>query len=106
MKDFKIFAGNSNPDFARRIAHDAGVDLGHCEIGRFADGEVHVIRGSPGVVGFCFEDDGRRRRAAGENAHADSRQEERHEFFHRTTTKSSFAMLTARRLALPINLEN
>lgn len=50
-KDFKIFTGNSNPDFARRIARDAGVELGHCEVSRFADSEVQVeihesVRGS------------------------------------------------------------
>ncbi|MDZ4661748.1 MAG: ribose-phosphate pyrophosphokinase [Pseudomonadota bacterium] len=42
MKDFKIFAGNSNPLLARRIAADAGVELGHSQVGRFADGEVQV----------------------------------------------------------------
>ena len=29
-------------DFARRVAQTAGVELGHCDIGRFADGEVQV----------------------------------------------------------------
>lgn len=38
----KIFAGNSNVDFARKVAQAAGVELGHCDIGRFADGEVQV----------------------------------------------------------------
>lgn len=38
----KIFSGNSNPDFAQRVAKSAGVELGHCSIGRFADGEVQV----------------------------------------------------------------
>lgn len=42
MKDFKIFAGNSNPNLARRIATEAGVELGHSQVGRFADGEVQV----------------------------------------------------------------
>ncbi len=51
MKGFKIFTGNSNPEFARRIAADAGVELGHCDVARFADGEVQVeihesVRGS------------------------------------------------------------
>ncbi len=51
MKDFKIFTGNSNPDFAQRVASDAGVSLGHSQVGRFADGEVQVeihesVRGS------------------------------------------------------------
>lgn len=38
----KIFSGNSNVDFARKVAEIAGVELGHCDIGRFADGEVQV----------------------------------------------------------------
>ncbi|OQW46855.1 MAG: phosphoribosylpyrophosphate synthetase [Proteobacteria bacterium SG_bin7] len=51
MKDFKIFTGNSNPEFARRVAGDAGVSIGHSQVGRFADGEVQVeihesVRGS------------------------------------------------------------
>ncbi len=51
LKDFKIFTGNSNPEFARRVAADAGVSIGHSQVGRFADGEVQVeihesVRGS------------------------------------------------------------
>ncbi len=51
MKDFKIFTGNSNPEFARRVASDAGVNIGHSQVSRFADGEVQVeihesVRGS------------------------------------------------------------
>lgn len=51
MKDFKIFTGNSNPEFARRVANDAGVNIGHSQVSRFADGEVQVeihesVRGS------------------------------------------------------------
>ncbi|MGE0764638.1 MAG: ribose-phosphate diphosphokinase [Bdellovibrionales bacterium] len=42
MKRMKIFSGNSNVDFARKVAQAAGVELGHCDIGRFADGEVRV----------------------------------------------------------------
>lgn len=38
----KIFSGNSNVDFARKVAQAAGVELGHCDIGRFADGEIQV----------------------------------------------------------------
>jgi len=38
----KIFSGNSNVEFARKVAQSAGVELGHCDIGRFADGEVQV----------------------------------------------------------------
>jgi ribose-phosphate pyrophosphokinase len=42
MERMKIFSGNSNVEFARRVAQAAGVELGHCDIGRFADGEVQV----------------------------------------------------------------
>jgi ribose-phosphate pyrophosphokinase len=42
MTKMKIFAGNSNMDFARKVAEAAGVELGHCDIGRFADGEIQV----------------------------------------------------------------
>ncbi len=42
MHRMKIFSGNSNIDFARLVAQAAGVELGHCDIGRFADGEVQV----------------------------------------------------------------
>lgn len=42
MKRMKIFSGNSNIDFARKVAASAGVELGHCDIGRFADGEIRV----------------------------------------------------------------
>lgn len=38
----KIFSGNSNTEFARNVAAAAGVELGHCDISRFADGEVRV----------------------------------------------------------------
>lgn len=51
MNKMKIFSGNSNLDFARKVAQSAGIELGHCDIGRFADGEVQVeihesVRGS------------------------------------------------------------
>ena len=42
MTRMKIFTGNSNIEFARRVAQEAGVELGHCDIGRFADGEIQV----------------------------------------------------------------
>ena len=42
MKRMKIFAGNSNVDFAKKVAAAAGIELGHCDIGRFADGEIQV----------------------------------------------------------------
>ncbi len=47
----KIFSGNSNPAFAHKVAKAAGVELGHSQISRFADGEIQVeieesVRGS------------------------------------------------------------
>jgi ribose-phosphate pyrophosphokinase len=42
MTGLKIFSGNSNRDLARKIAESAGVELGFCEISKFADGEVQV----------------------------------------------------------------
>lgn len=38
----KIFSGNSNPNFAAKVAKAAGLELGHCQINRFADGEIQV----------------------------------------------------------------
>lgn len=42
MQGLKIFAGNSNKDFAAKVARAANVELGYCEVGRFADGEIQV----------------------------------------------------------------
>jgi len=42
MESLKIFSGNSNKAFAARVAKEAGVELGYCEINRFADGEIQV----------------------------------------------------------------
>ncbi len=42
MQGLKIFSGNSNKDFAQKVARAAGVELGYCELGRFADGEIQV----------------------------------------------------------------
>ncbi len=42
MTDLKIFSGNTNREFAERVAKSAGVELGHCKFGRFADGEVQI----------------------------------------------------------------
>ncbi len=42
MENLRIFAGNSNPEFAKAVAHEAGVKLGFSEISRFADGEIQV----------------------------------------------------------------
>lgn len=38
----KIFSGNANPEFARKVAEHAGVELGLCNFTRFADGEVQA----------------------------------------------------------------
>ncbi len=38
----KIFSGNSNRSFAEKVASHAGVNLGYCDIKRFADGEIQV----------------------------------------------------------------
>ena len=42
MNDLKIFSGNSNPALARKIAETVGVELGYCQLGTFADGEIQV----------------------------------------------------------------
>ena len=47
----KIFTGNANPEFAKKVANYLNIALGSCEVSRFADGEVHVsikenVRGS------------------------------------------------------------
>lgn len=42
MADLKVFSGTSNPELAAKIAEEAGVELGHCDIKRFADGEIQV----------------------------------------------------------------
>lgn len=38
----KLFSGNSNPDLAKKVALAAGVELSHCSVSSFADGEVQV----------------------------------------------------------------
>lgn len=42
MADLKIFSGNSNPEFAKKVAKFAGVELGSAQFGRFADGEIQI----------------------------------------------------------------
>lgn len=42
MTGLKIFSGNSNPQLAQKVAAAAGVELGHCEVASFADGEIQV----------------------------------------------------------------
>ncbi len=38
----KVFCGNSNPEFAKTICKELGIDLGMSQISTFADGEVSV----------------------------------------------------------------
>jgi ribose-phosphate pyrophosphokinase len=42
MNGLKIFSGNSNPHLAQKVAAAAGVELGHCSVSAFADGEIQV----------------------------------------------------------------
>lgn len=42
MKGLKLFAANSNPDLAQKIALAAGIELGRCKINTFADGEIQA----------------------------------------------------------------
>lgn len=42
MAELKIFSGNSNPDFAKKVAESAGVELGHAKFSRFSDGEIQI----------------------------------------------------------------
>src|SRR5256885_710672 len=41
-RDFKVFAGNSNPDLAKKICEHLGRPLSRADIGRFSDGEIQV----------------------------------------------------------------
>ena len=41
-KNIKIFTLSSNKPLAQEIAHNMGLELGACEVKRFADGEVNV----------------------------------------------------------------
>ena len=45
-KKIKIFALDANPELAKEIADELGVELGECEVKRFADGEI-ITRSSP-----------------------------------------------------------
>ena len=40
--DFMLLTGNSNPDFAEKIAMDLGKKVGKAEVSRFSDGEINV----------------------------------------------------------------
>ena len=41
-REFKVFAGSSNPDLARRICEYLERPLAQCKLGRFSDGETQV----------------------------------------------------------------
>ncbi len=40
--ELKIFSGNSNRALAEKVAKHIGIELGDCDVGRFADGEINV----------------------------------------------------------------
>ncbi|MFP5519970.1 MAG: ribose-phosphate diphosphokinase [Bdellovibrionia bacterium] len=42
MKGLKIFSGNSNKELAKKVAHHMGLELGHCAVNTFADGEIQI----------------------------------------------------------------
>ncbi len=42
MIGLKIFCGNSHPALAKKVAETLGVELGHCDVSTFADGEARV----------------------------------------------------------------
>jgi ribose-phosphate pyrophosphokinase len=42
LSNLIVFAGNSIPELATRIAYKLGIDLGAAEVDRFSDGEVRV----------------------------------------------------------------
>ena len=41
-ENVKIFCGNANPEFAKTVCRELGLDLGKSEVKTFADGEVSV----------------------------------------------------------------
>jgi ribose-phosphate pyrophosphokinase len=42
VENIKIFAGNSNPLLAERVANELDLKLGNIEVGTFSDGEIRV----------------------------------------------------------------
>jgi len=40
--EMKVFSGSSNRQLAEKIAKYIGIDLGKCEVERFADGEINI----------------------------------------------------------------
>ena len=41
-KEIKVFTGNANPEFAKGICAELGIELGDCHVTSFADGEISV----------------------------------------------------------------
>lgn len=41
-KRLMLFSGSANPELAREVAEILGVELGECELGTFANGEIYV----------------------------------------------------------------
>ncbi|RZB34980.1 MAG: ribose-phosphate pyrophosphokinase [Desulfobacteraceae bacterium Eth-SRB1] len=42
MKDFTIFAGNANPEFAKKVCDYLKVPLGGAKVKKFSDGEIQI----------------------------------------------------------------
>ena len=42
MANLIVFAGNSHPELAKRVAHQLRIDLGAADVDRFSDGEARV----------------------------------------------------------------
>ena len=40
--DFMLLTGNSNPNFADKVATHLGIQVGKAEVSRFSDGEINV----------------------------------------------------------------
>ena len=40
--DFMLLTGNSNPEFAGKIAKHLGLQVGKVQVSRFSDGEINV----------------------------------------------------------------
>ena len=41
-ENIKVFTGNSNPEFAKTICKELGIELGKADVKHFADGEASV----------------------------------------------------------------
>ncbi len=41
-KEIKVFCGNANPEFAKGVCEELGLNLGNCVVKQFADGEASV----------------------------------------------------------------